>query len=244
MTVILHFIITVEPQKGDSGLVCSPPVRGDVWTSVGVWGALPLWDTAHSLSPCYIWSPPGRCCRRLRAERPQKALSSLKSSWTNRKANLNQSINWWNNLKLWEALGEGKCLRIMCNNCSLHFWFPHPCVFFCNFVFFPFLLKHNVEMFAPSACPRWANRVNSSPHAANHCVFSMYPVWTPRWTQITSIQPLCKNGSDWDHMNAPSTSSDHIKTLLIIRSCAFTAPSVRSCGGLFFNSSTSIDPHL
>lgn len=93
-------------------------------------------------------------------------------------------------------------------------------------------------MFDQRACPRWASRVNSSPHAANHCVFPMYPVWTPRWTQITSIQPLCINGSDWDHMNAPSTSSDHIKTLLIIRSCASKASSVCSCGGFvlqFFN---------
>ncbi len=84
----------------------------------------------------------------------------------------------------------------------------------------------------------------SSPHAANHCVFTMYPVWTPRWTQITSILPLCKNGSDWDHMNVPSPSSDHIKTVLIIRSCASTAPSVPSCGGFFFNYPTSKDPRL
>lgn len=95
-----------------------------------------------------------------------------------------------------------------------------------------------------NAGPWWASRVNSSPHAANHSVFTMYPVWTPRWTQITSIQSLCKNGSEWDHMNAPSGSSDHIKTVLIIRSCASTAPSVPSCGGFFFNYPTSKDPRL
>lgn len=100
----------------------------------------------------------------------------------------------------------------------------------------------NVEMFAQNSCLWWVSTVNSSPHAANHCVFTMYPVWTPRWAQITSIQPLCKNGSDWDHMNVPSASSDHIKPLLIIRSCAFTAPSVPSCGGFFFNYPTSKDP--
>lgn len=39
---------------------CSTPHlsgQGDVWTSVRVWGALPLWEAARSFSPCYIWSP-------------------------------------------------------------------------------------------------------------------------------------------------------------------------------------------
>lgn len=53
---ILLFIITGEPQKGVSGLFCSPPVRGDVWTSVRVWGALPLWEAAHSLPLLHLVS--------------------------------------------------------------------------------------------------------------------------------------------------------------------------------------------
>lgn len=113
--------------------------------------------------------------------------------------------------------GEGKCLQMMCNNCSLHPLLDStPTLFFWDFdaiilVFFHVLLKQNADMFAQNACPWWSSTVSSSPHAANHCVFTMYPVWTPRWTQITSIQSLCKNGSDWDHMNAPSAGSDHIK---------------------------------
>lgn len=98
---------------------CSPPVGGDVWTSVGVWGALPLWEAARPLSHGYIWSPLGRCWRRLRVEQPQKALFSLESSWSNRKANSSQSINWSNNLTLQcSRQEEGKCLQMMGSNCS------------------------------------------------------------------------------------------------------------------------------
>lgn len=93
--------------------------------------------------------------------------------------------------------GESKRRQMICNNCLLGLLFDSHTFFFSDpaaIILFSFLpsLKQNVEMFAQNACPWWDSRLNSSPHAANHCVFTMYPVWTPRWTQITSIQPLCK----------------------------------------------------
>lgn len=130
------------------------------------------------------------------------------------------------------------------------FWFPPTLLFHfwsvaaITFVFLYVSLKPNVEMFAQHACPRWASRVNSSPHVANHYVFTMYPVWT----QLDEPKSLPYSHSVkmalTDHMNAQSASSDHIKTVLIIRSFASTVPSVPSCGGFAFNYLTSQDPHL
>lgn len=109
VTLIFHFFIQGEPEKGASGLFCTPPVRGDVWTSVvEVGNTSSLKSCLHFVSPCYIWSPLGCCWLWLMAEQPQKALSSLKSSWTNRKANLSRSINRWKNLKLCKAIKERK----------------------------------------------------------------------------------------------------------------------------------------
>lgn len=47
-----------------------------------------------------------------------------------------------------------------------------------------------------------------------------------------------------DHMNVLRASSDHIKMVFNVRSCASTAPSVPSCGGFFFNYPASKDPRL
>lgn len=238
VTAILYFIVKGEPQKGASGLFCSPPVRGDVWTSVRVWGALPLWKAAHTPPPRYIWSPPGRCWRRLRAEQPQKALSSLKSSWTNRKASPGPSINWWNNLKLWEALSRGK--ENVYKWCAIipffiHFWLPHPALFFLVFchlcICLPSLLiKAKCGTVAQSACLWWGQQIHHMQLITVYlqCILSEHPDETKSLPYSHSVKWLCH------HMNVPSASSNHIKSVLIMRSCAATTPFVASCAGFFF----------
>lgn len=105
VTLIFHFFIQWGPAKGP--LDCSAPhLSGVTFGQVGNTSSLK--GCLHFVSPCYIWSPLGCCWLWLMAEQPQKALSLLKSSWTNRKANLGRSINWWKNLKLCKAIKERK----------------------------------------------------------------------------------------------------------------------------------------
>lgn len=110
MTATLHFTYYHKgTSKEGIQTVLLPTCRGwrlDKCSSLGSASSLqscPLFSPA-----CYIWSPLGRCWRQLRLEQPQKALSSSRSSWTNRKASSSQSINWWDNLKLWETHSRGK----------------------------------------------------------------------------------------------------------------------------------------
>lgn len=79
--------------------------------------------------------------------------------------------------------GEGKCLQMMCNNCSFHALFDCPTLhsFFWSLAAIVFVclhvsLKQNVEMLLKMHVYDGASRFNSSPHADNHCVFTMYPV--------------------------------------------------------------------
>lgn len=97
--------------------------------------------------------------------------------------------------------GEGKCLQMMCYNCSLRSRFDSstPKLLFSGlfaaivFVFFHVSLKQNVEMFAQNVCPRWGRQSPTVHHMQLitvylPCILSEHP----DESQITSIQPLSK----------------------------------------------------